>query len=57
MIIHHGRVLKKQLPKPEHSGSAGSKSVDGSWEQTWLSTAEESNEEVTPFSSMRKIFT
>ena len=43
---------KKKVPTPECSGSD-----DGSWEQTGHSVAVESDEEVTPSPSMRKIFT
>ena len=43
---------KKKVPTPEHFGSE-----DESWEQTWPSSPEEYDEEVTPSPSMRKIFT
>lgn len=49
--------MKKKELTPEHSGLIGSESEDGLWEQTWPSTAKETNEEVTPSPNMCKIFT
>ena len=43
---------KKKVPTSKRSGSE-----DGSWEQMWPSTIEESDEEVTPSPDMCKIFT
>lgn len=47
---------KKKLT-PQRSGSSGSESEDGSWEQTRPLVAEETDEEVTLSPNMHKIFT